>query len=334
MYFKFSCLLLLLCFSCKKKRLDIFDQGIINIHIIPDSIYKNDLVHPSIVYIPNGLGDQGYKWWMVGTPYPGSLLFRDKKLENPILFRGETNSITSPVVWKYVDIIAETLPNNGFNSDPCLFYDSSKLWIFWRENETDAVIQAGNVRGVFCASTTDGITLTDKRLICMDDNYDIDYNMAPCVFRDKDNNISLYATQYELRPKRINEGVALWNLSGSLDSGRFVLRGVSKLKGQGDFDYWHGDYFVQNSIVYLVASNEKGDVIKIAKSEDGTNFQFYNTPLITKSQSGYEYMYKPCARVIDGTFYLWHPTTINGVNTIISHSINWIKLIKQLEDGE
>ena len=335
MYFKLSCILLLFCFSCNKQINVIFDQGIINVHEIPDSIYQNDLVHPSIVYIPNGLGDQGSKWWMVGTPYPGDSSFRDNQLENPILFRGVSNDATPPTTWEYVAVIAKTPPNGAYNSDPCLFYDSSKLWIFWRENRSPEVLALGARRAVYSLYTMDGVSFSEKRIVSIHNEKEEDLNMAPCVFKNKDNNISLYATHYSFRDnKRKNIGVALWDLSGTLDSGRFVLKGTSKLKGQGEFDYWHGDYFVQDNVVYLVASNEIGNAIKIAKSEDGLNFKFYRTPLITTSSSRYEYMYKPCARVVDGIFYFWHPARINDKNRIILHSENWKELISTLEDEE
>lgn len=42
--------------------MDIFHRSIANSHPSPDTISKNDLIHPSIAYIPNGLGSTGSKW--------------------------------------------------------------------------------------------------------------------------------------------------------------------------------------------------------------------------------------------------------------------------------
>lgn len=264
---------------------------------------------------------------MIATPYTS----RDNQFENPILYKGATNDSIPPISWIPTKIIAETPPNNAYNSDPCLFFDGAELWFFWRENGSAELRETGNVRGVFCTSTIDGVNTSKKRLVSIDNDYDEDFNMAPCVFTDKNGKTVMYATYYELRPQRINRGVAIWDLNGSLDSGKFTLRTTTKLVGQGSFDYWHGDFFVYNNITYLVASNEVGNMIKIAKSEDGENFKFYSRPLLTSVNSGYQYMYKPCARVINGIFYLWHPALVNGINTIHDTSMDWRKLINEIE---
>lgn len=307
---------------------DIFKVGIANTHPTPETKYKNDLIHPSIVYIPNGLGSTGSKWWMIATPYPSG----DNQLENPILYKGNSNENIPPTTWIATKVIADTPPNNAYNSDPCLFFDGNRLWIFWRENGTDELKEMGNARGVFCTSTIDGVNCSSKRLISIDNNSDIDFNMSPCVFTNKNNKIVLYATHYELRPRRINRGLGIWDLNGDLSTGNFKLKTVSGIIGQESFDYWHGDYFVYNNTTYLVASNELGNIIRIARSIDGENFQFYGRPLISTSGSGYSYMYKPCARVIDGVFYLWHPARLNEINTIHTHSKKWDEFIVELEN--
>jgi len=83
--------------------------------------YHNDCLHPCVRYIPDGFA--GANWWMVQSPY----FNHDNKLENPILYY--SNDSENPRNWNYTVVVSET-PEKGFNSDPSLYYEDNKLWVF------------------------------------------------------------------------------------------------------------------------------------------------------------------------------------------------------------
>jgi len=90
---------------------------------------SGQVVHPSIQYFPDGWN--GYKYWMVETPYLGG----DGTYETPeILVSNDGESwavppgLTNPIVAR--DTAA---PNN----DPCLFYNEAtdELWVYYRKTD-------------------------------------------------------------------------------------------------------------------------------------------------------------------------------------------------------
>ena len=286
----------------RKDKTDILKLGVRLNTPSPDPKYKDDLIHPSVLYIPNGFG--GSKWWMVGTPYPGY----NNQLENPILYKGDSNTEIPPINWTPTSVVAEVPLEGGYNSDPALYFDGTKLWVFWRENGGHLL----NRRSIFVRSTTDGINFSDRRIICDSLSVDIDYAIAPAIYKDIDGKIKLIAPLYELRPARQNRGLAIWPLNGTLETGKFELYRTSAILAPEGFDTWHGDIFIHNDVRYYVATPESGIEVCIAKSYDGLNFQFCARPLISNAGSGAMFFYKPCARVVANKFYLWHPALVSS----------------------
>ena len=87
-----------------------------------------DVVHPCVRFIPDGF--EGYKWWMVYTPYYEA----NAMIENPILcYSEEMDENKAPIEWKVYCIVNEK-PQDGYNSDPTLLYDNGQLFVYWREN--------------------------------------------------------------------------------------------------------------------------------------------------------------------------------------------------------
>lgn len=121
----------------------------------PDSQdYKNDALHPSVVYISSGFG--GHKWWMVQSPYYACR----GPIENPMLYYAEeTADGSAPKTW--IPALNHPVvgpPSQGYNSDPDLFYENVKLWLFWRENFTLDSRNNHYERAIFVIPSTDGET--------------------------------------------------------------------------------------------------------------------------------------------------------------------------------
>jgi hypothetical protein len=125
----------------------------------PDK-YLNDNIHPCVRYISGGFA--GHKFWMTTSPYPNS----NAQVENVILYWGDSpdGGITPPLTWKGGTVVVDT-PATGYNSDPNIYYDGTKLWIFWRENSTPDAASVGG-RATFGVYTTDGTTFSQKKNVC------------------------------------------------------------------------------------------------------------------------------------------------------------------------
>lgn len=313
-------------------RKDIMTLGVLLNILTPEpDKYKNDLIHPSVLYIPNGFA--GRKWWMVATPYYN----RNSSIENPILYYGvEKEDGTPPTEWIAVGVVEDT-PSRGYNSDGCLYFDGVKLWIFWRENNTQDTVDAGYKRATFGVSTTDGLTFSQKKLFAGEltgegDTYKEDSEMCP-IITDMNGKLQLYGCHYEFEPNKQPRGLAIWDIENNdLENKAFTrTKTVGQLYYRG-FNFWHFDIFRHDNKFYCVVTPEKGDEILLGVSDDAENFKFWSTPLLSTAVSGAEYMYKPCARVIDGTFYLWHPVKVNGVNKIHMSQMNFTQLLSSLNE--
>ena len=293
----------------------------------PDK-YKNDNVHPCVRNIPNFAG---HDWWMVTTPYPSG----DSSVENPILYYGDSgNNGVPPSSWQG-GVVVEDTPDRGYNSDGNLYFDGTKLWVFWRENYTPDCTAHGVDRGVFARYTTDGLTFSEKYYFCGND-FTItgkvgDTVMCPCVV-NIDNSLKMLATYYEFTPSRKSYGLSVWD-SADINSHLFThIRNVGILRND-NFDFWHFDIFVHDNKYYCVATAEDPRAIYLGVSEDGINYTFWGTPLISTTLYGDYYYYKPTALVKDGILYLWHPVKANGISTIWMDSRNFNEVLEILNNG-
>jgi hypothetical protein len=263
--------------------------------------YHNDLIHPCVRYIPQGIG--GHQWWMVGTPYYN----RDFHIENPILFYGDSRpGGLPPLKYTAVRILEDSDPS-GYNSDPCLYFDGSKLWIFWRENNTKSCLANNVYRATFGVYTTDGKIFSKKKMYATELSKDQDSEVCPIVMKIGDQ-IKLFGCHHSFSPKRVPFGLSIWNLeNNNLESGVF-RKDLDVLPSyKSGFDFWHFDMFTYNNRYYCVVTPEIANEILLGESDDGVNYRFWDTPLLSTKHSGATYMYKPTAMVLDGEFYLWYP---------------------------
>lgn len=294
-------------------------------------IYKNDNIHPCVRYIPEGFA--GHKWWMCTTPYP----LQDSSVENPILYYGDSETSTPPTSW-LGGVVVEGSPSKGYNSDCNLFYDGTRLWVFWRENYTPDTSAIDVFRAVFGKYTLDGTTFSDKKLFCKDtfsvEGKNGDTEMCPCVAMIGDK-LKMYATHYEFLPTRQPYGLAIWGIENNdLMNHQFVYEKTTGLLYKKNFNFWHFDMFQYDGKYYCVTSPELGNEILLGVSDDGVNFNFWNTPLISQdvAKVGY-YYYKPTAMVIDGILYLWHPVRIGNTSKIYMDFRPMSEVLQVLNDS-
>lgn len=263
--------------------------------------YFDDLIHPCVRYIAEGFA--GHKWWMSASPYRGF----DSSIENPILFYGDSrNDDLPPLTWTSAGVIEDT-PGLGYNSDPDIFFDGTGLWVFWRENWTLDCISNGVSRGVFGKYTTDGITFSKKKYFAGEPRGDEDSEMCPIVV-NFDGRIKLYGVHHQFTPNRSPLGISIWDIADNdLINNTFTKEKDVLPTYKKGFDFWHFDVFKYEDKYYSVVTPESGTEILLGKSDDGENFKFWKTPLLSNNVTGRRYFYKPSAMIHNGIFYLWNP---------------------------
>jgi hypothetical protein len=266
----------------------------------PD-IYHDDLIHPCVRYIPEGFA--GHKWWLVATPYYGGL----SEIENPILYYGDSRPGNLPPLSYTATCIVAGNNVTGYNSDPCLYYDGKKLWIFWRENYTPACTAAGVTRATVGVYTKDGYTFSKKKIFAKEPSSTEDHEMCPIV-SEVNGKIKLFACHHMFTPQRIPLGISIWDIENNdLENAEFTKTIDLLPKYKSGFDFWHFDIFTYKNMYYCVVTPENADQILLGESSDGLNFKFWDTPLISSAYTGANYLYKPSATVLNGIFYLWYP---------------------------
>jgi hypothetical protein len=226
----------------------------------------------------------------------------------------------------------------GYNSDPDLFYDGSRLWVFWRENFTLSTIHDGYSRVTYGVYTYDGINFSEKKLFAGEKSATMDFHMCPIVVKVKDE-IKLYGCHHEFSPNRIPLGLAIWSLNNNdLDHEQFTLTDTVIPKYPSGFDFWHFDLFQSDSVFYCVVTPEVANKVLLGKSTDGIDFKFWETPLLTSLYSSHNYLYKPSAMVLDGLFYLWIPSAEPGSQVrmcrIWMYKMDFKSMLMMLDEDE
>jgi len=298
--------------------------GIPVVIITPDyEKYRNDCLHPCVRFIPSGFA--GYNWWMVQSPYYA----RNSKLENPILYYSKDK--TFPLKWECLGVIRDT-PLTGFNSDPTLFYENNKLWIFWREYLTPLCTDLQVSKATVGFSTLDGINFSTLQVYLTEKETNIDREQCPILIKHDDKYL-FYAVHYQHKPIRKNIGLAIWE-GTSLEKPDFILKDPVKIDAVYTVDkfkqlkigkqlifipkplkhdVWHFDLFEYKNRLYMFSVAEWGDNIMMSVSEDFRNFKTVRKPLINTHSSEKFFgrrqgFYKPTGYIANDTLYLYYTT--------------------------
>lgn len=303
--------------------------------------YKDDCLHPCVRYIEEGFA--GHQWWMVMTPYPD----RNSKYENPMLYYSDDRDI--PVNWKFAAIVQDS-HEEGYNSDPNLFYEEGKLWIYWRECNTPACKKEGATKITLGVFTVDGVTFSNPSIYLKQFGMHEDTEMCPTLAKIHDV-YYFYATHTLLQPVRQSKGLCIWKGSSLLSPDFQMIETIKlstpytcdkykqkKIFGKLVFiprplkhNTWHFDLILYKNVLYMVSVDEWGDNIMIAASADYRNFRFRSTPLINNhynESKGFArtYYYKPSIQVINDRIFLFY-TEIADNQNILKLSLESVKKI-------
>jgi hypothetical protein len=289
--------------------------------------YKNDCLHPCIRYIPDGF--LGYKWWMVQSPY----YERNSKIENPILYF--SNDLDSPQNWECVGVVRDT-PLKGYNSDPNLFYEDNKLWVFWRECKTSLCDELNVAKVTVGCYTSDGVTYSPVQVYLTQESEYEDKEQCPILIK-KGNKYFFYAVHYQYKPIRRSLGIVIWE-GNSLERPDFIFKQNCKIKPVFTCDkwkqlkiaghlfffpkplkhnIWHFDLFVFNDKLYMFSVDEWGDNIMMSVSSDSVNFKYNRIPLINshyteKFIDSRQYYYKPTGLLMKNNIILYYTSSFSS----------------------
>ena len=286
-----------------------------------DDRYGEYLIHPCVRHIPGGLA--GHEWWMVVTPYPRT----DVRYENPVLYYGEGNGPVPPERWCFCAIV-QGPHARGYNADGNLYFDGSRLWVFWKETDTENTLAES---GGHCmmGRPFDGRSFGPVKKFMDNPDTSAIRIIAPCVIA-VGGQVKCLATRFERREEDAllphgRSGLSLWCLEGTLETGRFVFEQDLEPEYPAAFDFWHADFFEAEGSFYSVVTPENAASVLLGVSGDGINYRFCPVPLLSSAGNLYLGMYKASAVVADGRFYLIFPRrTLDGRKSrLYCSSVDW-----------
>ena len=312
-----------------RKMVGVMSPGV-GCHIEPFRYDENhgDVVHPCVRYIKDGF--EGNHWWMVYTPYYAA----DAAMENPILCYSESKEHVPPTDWKVYCLVNEK-PEDGYNSDPTLLYHNGQLYVYWRENIVKNKDKYSYSRATFCALVGNKtVQKLDEPVLVAKVEHE-DPECCPTFMVSDNGELLAYAMHLQFFNPKIRAMRSIFK--SFIERGIFVLDllgiysqqksyGVAIWQGGRDaskpFKYaesiqfsnknhlwrpWHMDFFDYDGKRYaVVQSNMCNADIVLAWSDDNRHFSFYPKPLITNKSIDKLGIYKPCAFVLNGNFYLFY----------------------------
>lgn len=272
--------------------------------------YGDWFVHPCVRYIPEGFA--GHRWWMVVTPYPRG----NSKYENPVLYYGEGNTEDVPDDWTMVGVVQDTHPEGGYNADGNIWFDGEKLWIIWKENDTNNTRKESGYR-VIMGCYYDGEKFSEPKVFAHNPDDKSMYLAAPVLYPlgDTIKMLGVYSpVMGDNVPGAVKKprSIAVFSSDNKdYENINFQLEEIAEQVYSEGFDFWHIDCFDGYGKHYCLVTPETGNEIRLGVSDDGLSYTFYDKPLLHRN--GFQrvpYMYKASGVLIGEIFHLFYPSMI------------------------
>jgi len=238
-------------------------------------------IHPDIIYFPNGFN--GYKYWMVVSPYD------DSSHENPCIVVSNDGT-----TWEQPPGITNPIatPTEGHLRDPEIIYGlDNKLHVLYGQF---AEYGPDYTSYLLMVDSTDGIHWSDP--IVLDSSPHRDTYTSPAVIIDN-GKYKLYYVE-NVRTNNCNK-ILMREVSDLLDisSAQEQLVTVSSSDNilcqyGGPKDPWHLNVIKYNGIYYMLLTicakyqNGAGARLRFAVSYDGINWVMENHDIISVGPSG------------------------------------------------
>lgn len=193
---------------------------------IPTYEGSGQTTHPSVLYFKEGWN--GYKFWMVHTPYPNA----DNQYENPSIVASNNN-----VNWvePAPNPIALLLPENTFQSDPCIFMNRNTKELWFRAT-------TGTPTEMYRMTSMDGANWTEREKLFDTDSFEM---VRSQTVRMVDGKYSMWYTSGSTSDVTLK-------YAESTDGKNWT--NVRELEIELDelFTWWHGDVIVDNGFYEMV----------------------------------------------------------------------------------
>lgn len=263
---------------------------------IVSSYGDNQGTHPKVLYFKDGWN--GYKYWMVYSPYP----FSDDSKENPhikvsndLVNWSEPKGFENPLADTPSDYENMVI----YNSDPHIVYndDKDELECYWRrvDDKKDEGI-------IYRRTTKDGVHWTDREEVLKDTRSEHDY-VSFAIIYDK----GTYRMWYVNKNNTVT-------YEESKDGYNYENRRVIDLKYENrSMKTWHLDVIKSDIGYEMIAvafeswEGRKTMQLYYSSSEDNENWEIAK-PILKASNTGWDNggMYRSSFIKVDGIYYVYY----------------------------
>lgn len=264
---------------------------------IPTYDKKGETTHPNLLYFKDGFN--GYKYWMVMTPYP----FNDSSKENPSIV--VSNDGIKWVEPKGIKNPISGLPNDtrgdAYYSDPFMLFDKDHFELFFRETRSyfNNKYEKSGYNCIYVITSVDGISWSKPRKILEDTNSE--RYMSISVIK-KNGKYKMWYFNFDGSLKYIESR----NLINFTDPFNVNIEDFN-------IDMWHGEVqYIDGKYVSIFMVKYK---LYYMESSDGLNFnkpKLIDTKIDGLKNKNY-YIYKAGYIITNNSIELFIPYRINYV---------------------
>ena len=224
---------------------------------------SGEATHPGVYDAGTGQTWNGYRYWMVMTPYPNS----DSTKENPSIL-ASADGITWVVPAGLTNPIAS--PNPVQCSDPDIIVVSGTMYCFYRRKD-------GGNDFIWRIDSSDGVTWANDTLMITDD---FGAALSPAVI-EYGGEYQMYTINDTVDPSVIERRTAA-TITGAWASPEVL----SATAPAGEF--WHIDIINDSNMLYAIIDiSDVYHKVYLGSSEDGGNtWTFMDSPLLIKGDVG------------------------------------------------
>ena len=280
---------------------------------IPTYDGSGEVTHPKVLHFKDGLN--GYKYWMVNTPYPNNNAY----LENPsiIVSNDGINWIEPKGIKNPVTGYPTKIRNDSYYSDPFMLYDEDHFELFFRKTKSvlNGIVKRNGYNYLYKETSNDGITWTEPKMIL--DNNPPERYMSPSVI--KMNGVyKMWYVNYEGNVRYV-ESNDLVNYTKPVD---IIIKYFNK-------NVWHGEVqYHDNKYIYIFMIKYK---LFYTESTDGINFSkpiLINTKIEDLNVNNY--IYKTTYIINDNYIELFTPYKVNNKWKMHYSKISIRELLKKV----
>ena len=264
---------------------------------IPSYDGSNQVTHPKVIYFENGYN--GYKYWMVNTPYPKNDIY----LENPsiVVSNNGVDWIEPEGIKNPVSGYSSKVRDDSYYSDPFILYDGNQFELFFRRTKSylNGYYKSNGYNYMYYINSNDGIKYSDPKIIM--DNTPKEQYMSMSVIKED----SLYKIWY------VNyDGKIRYTESSDLIE---FTEPINVNIDSFNQNVWHKEIqYVDNKYICIFMTRKE---LFYMESNDGLSFskpKKINTTLKNVDKSIYS-IYKTSFVITDNYIELFIPYRVNYI---------------------